>query len=161
MVQAASQWTIPGQSLHHHLPHHLTSRREPDGSGVPANRGHSKAHPLHITHSHHLPIPTSKLKRSRPLRRNRANLFPIGATRASTIRRAAEQTDRRGAGAAEVEAKVARAVPRAKEQSNFTGPDTRVTMSSHGFPWVPMVGYRDSTLMCWWKRVAVSSWRRR
>ena len=131
MVQAASQWTIPRQSLHHHL----ASRREPDGSGVPADRGLSKAHPPHITHRHHRPIPTSKLKRSRPLRRNRANLLPIGATRASTIRRAAEQAERRGAGAAEVEAKVARAVPRPKEQSNFTGPDTRITMSSHGFPW--------------------------
>ena len=114
-------------------PSSVTSRREPDGSGVPANHGHSKAHPPHITHRHHRPIPTSKLKRSRPLRRNRANLLPIGATRASTIRRAAEQAERRGAGAAEIEAKVARAAPRPKEQSNFTGPDTRITMSSHGW----------------------------
>ena len=28
---------------------------------------------------------------------------------------------------------MARAVPRPKEQSNFTGPDSRITMSSHGW----------------------------
>ena len=48
-----------------------------------------------------------------------------------------------GAVAVEVEEKVARAVPRPKEQSNFTDPDSRIMTSSHG--WIQ--GYNAQVLV--------------
>ena len=81
------------------------------------------------------------------LRRREGRLAKIKEAKARleerARRRAVEQAERRGAGAAEVEEKVARAVPRPKEQSNFTDPDSRIMKSSHG--WIQ--GYNAQVLV--------------
>ena len=81
------------------------------------------------------------------LRRREGRLAKIKEAKARleerARRRAVEQAERRGAGAAEVEEKVARAVPRPKEQSNFTDPDSRIMKGSHG--WIQ--GYNAQVLV--------------
>jgi len=47
--------------------------------------------------------------------------------------RGQERAEARGAGPEEVEAAGAKAVPRPKEQSNFTDPDSRIMKTSHGW----------------------------
>ena len=58
-------------------------------------------------------------------------------------RRARERAEGGGSGPEEVEAVAAKAVPRPKEQSNFTDPDSRIMKSSHG--WIQ--GYNAQVLV--------------
>ena len=58
-------------------------------------------------------------------------------------RRARARAEGGGAGPEGVEAAAAKAVPRPKEQSNFTDPDSRIMKSSHG--WIQ--GYNAQVLV--------------
>ena len=62
-------------------------------------------------------------------------------------RRARERAEGGGAGPEGAEAAAAKAVPRPKEQSNFTDPDSRIMKSSHG--WIQ--GYNAQVWSSWTK----------